>query len=182
MHQHIEPDDIRRSKRRRLRLPDHWPGTRINLLDRQPEAAHQPQRIQNRKCTDPIRNEIRRVFRDDHAFAEPPIAKLAQRLDYIRRRLRPWNQLDQLQIPRRIKKVRPSPVLLKLFGQTFCNQMHRQAGSIRRNNRARFAKLCNARQQISFDLQIFRDDFDNPVRLSASRQIVIEIPDSDPLS
>ena len=57
--------------------------------------------------------------------------------------------------------------------------MHGQSGSIRRDNRAGLAKLRHARQQVSLDLQIFRDDFDDPVGFRTARQIIIKISDSD---
>src|SRR5580698_4499237 len=73
------------------------------------------------------------------------------------------------------------PVLLEFLRQAFSDQVNRQSGSVRRDNRAGFPKLRDPRQQIPLNLQIFRNNLDNPIRLSAPRQIILEIPDSDPL-
>ena len=72
-------------------------------------------------------------------------------------------------------------MLLKFLRQAFRNQMNWQSGCVRRNNGARFSKLRDARQQMFFNLKIFRDDFDDPVRFSASRQIIVKIPSRNAL-
>ena len=75
--------------------------------------------------------------------------------------------------------MRSSPMLLKLFAHPFRDQMHRQTGGVGGNDSAGLAKLRDARQQIFLDVQIFGDDFDDPIRFRATRQIIVEISDGD---
>ena len=70
-------------------------------------------------------------------------------------------------------------MLLKLIAHAFRDQMHRQSRSVRRCNRAWFAKLRHAGQQFALDFQVFRHDLDNPIRLGAACQVVFEIPDDN---
>src|SRR5882762_11596718 len=73
------------------------------------------------------------------------------------------------------------PMLLKLFAHALCNQVHRKAGSVGGDNRAWLAILGYARKQAAFDLQILRDDLNNPVGFRAARQVVLEIANGDAL-
>ena len=75
--------------------------------------------------------------------------------------------------------MRPGPVPLKFFRQSFRDQVHGQPGSICRDDGSRLAKLRNAGKQISLDFRIFRYHFDNPIGLGTARQIVFKISDGD---
>ncbi len=67
------------------------------------------------------------------------------------------------------------PALLKFLAHAFGDQMHRQSGRIGRHNRAWLAVLRHTRKQLAFDLQVFGDDFDDPVGLRAAREVVFKI-------
>src|SRR5229473_1239174 len=45
--------------------------------------------------------------------------------------------------------------------------------------RAGLSKLRHACQQVSFDFQIFRDHFDDPVRFRATREIIFKVSNRD---
>ena len=66
-------------------------------------------------------------------------------------------------------------MLLKLFAHGFGDQVHRQSGSVAGYNGAWLAELRDARPQVSFDLEILRNNFDDPVGLRAASQIVLKI-------
>ena len=167
--QHIEPHQIRGAKGRRSRPAHRRPRARVHLFHRHVQFAHQPEGIQHRERPDAIGNKIWRVLGLHHAFSQTPVAKFPQRLEHIARCLRPRNHLHQFQISRRIKKMRPAPMLLKLLAHPLGNQMHRQPGSIGGNNRPRFAKRRHTLQQLPLDLQILRHHFNNPVGLRHPR-------------
>src|SRR5271169_342603 len=65
----------------------------------------------------------------------------------FRKRLRPGDQLHQFHVARRIEEMRSGPVLLKIFGAAFGNQVDRQAGSIRSDNGAGLAHRFDAREK-----------------------------------
>ena len=75
--------------------------------------------------------------------------------------------------------MRAGPVLLPFLGQALGNAADRKAGGIRGDNRARFANRGDAREQRALDLEIFGDDFDDPVGLGAEFQIVFQIAGDD---
>ena len=75
--------------------------------------------------------------------------------------------------------MRPRPVLLPFFGHAFRDAAHGQAGGIGGDDRAGLADLRDAREQRALDLEIFGDDFDNPVRVGAKFQVVFEVAGND---
>ena len=91
----------------------------------------------------------------------------------------PGNNFDQLQVARRVKEMRAGPVLLPFLGQALGDAAHGQTGGIRGDDGAGLANLRDAREQRALDLEIFRDDFDDPVRFGAEFQIVFEIAGDD---
>ena len=75
--QHVETDNIRRAKRRRLRPAHRWTRAGIHFFHSHAQRSHQPQRVEHGKRSDAIGDEVRRVLCNDHAFAKPPVAKFA---------------------------------------------------------------------------------------------------------
>ena len=75
--------------------------------------------------------------------------------------------------------MRARPVLLPFLGHPFGDAAHGQAGSIRGDDRAGLANLRDAREQRALDFEIFGDDFDDPVRLGAKFQVILEIAGDD---
>ena len=73
--------------------------------------------------------------------------------------------------------MRPAPVFLKLLAHALGNQVHRQARSIGRDHRTRFAKRRHPLQQLPLNLQILRHYFNDPIRFRHPLQVILEIPD-----
>ena len=72
-----------------------------------------------------------------------------------------------------------SPVLLKLFGQAFGDEMDREAAGVGGDDGAGLAELGDARKELALDFEIFRDDFDDPIGFGNAREIIFEIADGD---
>ena len=75
--------------------------------------------------------------------------------------------------------MRPRPMLLKLFAHALGNQVHGQAGRVGGYDGSWLAKLGYAGQQFPLDFQIFGDDFDDPIGLRTTRQIILEVSASN---
>ena len=75
--------------------------------------------------------------------------------------------------------MRSGPVLLKIFGAAFGDQVNRQPGSIRCDDRAGFAYRFDAREKAALDLQVFGDGFDDPIHLAAPGDIVFQVSGGD---
>ena len=91
VNEHVESHKVRRSKGRRFWPSDRRAGARIHFFHRHPQRFHQPQCTQHGIRSDAIGDEIRRIFSQHQAFAEPPIAEFAKRLDNLTRSLRSRN-------------------------------------------------------------------------------------------
>ena len=75
--------------------------------------------------------------------------------------------------------MRAGPMLLEFLAHALGDQMNRQAGGIGGDDRAGLAELRHAGKQVALDVEIFGDDFDDPVGVFATRQVVFKIADGD---
>jgi len=66
-----------------------------------------------------VRDEVRRVLRDDDTLAEPEVGKPRDPLDDRRIGIRRGDHLEQAQVPRRIEKMRTEPVLAEGLASAF---------------------------------------------------------------
>ena len=77
--ENIEADEIERAKRRGLRPTGGGPGDLVYLFDRVAIVQHRAHGYQRAISADAIRNEVRPILRDDHAFAQALIEKAKHR-------------------------------------------------------------------------------------------------------
>ena len=142
--EHIEPDDIGCAERGGLRPAHGRPGACVHFLNCHLQRQHLLNRVEHRKRANAIGDEVRRVLRKHHAFAQPHVADFVERFKHGRQSLRSGNQLGQFHVARRIEEMRARPVLLKILRAAFGDQPYWQAGSVRRDNRSRLAHGVHA--------------------------------------
>ncbi len=66
----VQPHDVGRAERRRLRVADERARQRVDLLDREPPLRELAQRLHHAVDADAVADEVRRVLRDDDALAQ----------------------------------------------------------------------------------------------------------------
>src|SRR5260370_35178574 len=121
------------------------------------------------------------MFGDHHALSEAAIAKIAERVENLAAGRRPGDDFDKFQVARRIEKVRPGPVLLKIFRKTLGDQADGEAGGVGGDDGAGLAMREEAREQFSLDLEVLRHGFDNPIGAGAESKVVVKIPNAKPV-
>ena len=67
--------------------------------------------------------------------------------------------------------------LEEFVGQSFGNQMDRQSRRVGGYNRPGLPKLRDFREQSALNLEVFSNNFNDPVRIGNPRQIILEISD-----
>ena len=179
MQEDIDADQIGEPERRRPRPAERGPGAGVHFFKRHAQLVHQANRIQHRISADAIGDEIWGILGDDDSLAEPVIAELGERFDHIGTRGRAGNDFNELEIARRIEKMRAGPVLLPFVGKSLGDAAHGQTGGVGGDDRSGLANFGDAREQCALDLEVFRDDFDDPVRFGAELQIVFKISRDD---
>ncbi len=75
--------------------------------------------------------------------------------------------------------MRSGPVLLKIFGSAFGDQMNRQTGSVRSDDGTGLADRFYAREEAALDFQIFGDGFNDPIHLATPGDVVFKITGGD---
>jgi len=68
-------------------------------------------------------------------------------------------------------------MLLKVFGHAFGNEMDGKAAGVGRDDGAGFAELRDTGEEFALDLEIFSDDFDDPIGFGDAGKIIFEIAD-----
>ena len=144
--------------------PIAGPGDRVDLLDRVSPVAPAPRRsasAPNRPRR--LAMKFGRVLRDDDALAEPPVGELGDAADDRRIGVGGRDDLEQVQVARRIEEVRAEPVLPERVGPAFGDARERNAGGVRADDACRRAIALDAREQRLLDVEPLDDRLDDPV-------------------
>jgi hypothetical protein len=104
--EHVDAGNVHRPERRALGTPESRPRDRIDLLDRVLAGFKRPERLDDTEQTDVVRDEVRRVLGDDHAFAESLVGERRDPLDDVAAGVRCRNHLEQAEISWRVEEMR----------------------------------------------------------------------------
>ena len=105
MRDDVDAREIGRAERRRLRAAGEHAGEHVGFVDREAVLLHQPNREHHAEHAESVGDEAGNVLRDDDALAENAIAERARGVDRFLRRVRRRNDLEQVQVARRIEEV-----------------------------------------------------------------------------
>ncbi len=115
----VEPCDIHRPERGALGAAERRASDGVNFLDGVLARFERLQHVHDGEEPDVIGDEIRPVLCDHDPFAETDIREAGHALDDRRIRLRRRNDLDEMQIPRRVEEVRAEPVAAEALAPAF---------------------------------------------------------------
>ena len=131
MSDHVDTDDVHRAERGALRPSDRGTGHCVDLFNRVTAGLEGSQDLHHAIRPDVIGDEVRRVFRDDHAFAEAMIAEPRYPLDERRIGISGRDNFNQVEKPGRIEEVRAQPVPAQFRAAVLGEGGDRHAGRIR---------------------------------------------------
>ena len=116
---------------------------------------------------------------DDDALAEPLIEEAEDRAGNFRPRPFSWDQLAEVQVARRVEEVRAEEVRPKVFREPFGDGADGDAARVRRDYRAGPPVTLDLLEQLSFDVEVFDDGFDDEVAVFQLREVILEVADRD---
>src|SRR5579884_2293308 len=96
VNQDVQADDVRGAKGGGLGPAHGRTGAGVHFLDGHAEGGHQAEGIKHGESADAVGNEVRRVFGDDHAFAEAAVAEVAESFEHVRGGARTRDDFHQL--------------------------------------------------------------------------------------
>src|SRR5690606_25185475 len=108
-------------------------------------------------------DERRRVFGDDRCLPEEFFAVAVQKSEHLTRGFGSRDYFKQLQVPRRIEEVGPAEMLLEVVRSSVAHKIDRNPGRVRGDQRSRFPEFFNFLENLLLDLELFNDNFYNPV-------------------
>ena len=128
---------------------------------------------------DVIGDEVRRVLRDDDTLAESMIGKPRHALDDRAIGLGSRNDLEQMQVARRVEEMRAEPVTPEVVAASLGEGADRDARRVRRDDRSRPPRRIDAFEERALHVDALDDGFDDPVGAGDPREVVVETADRD---
>ncbi len=179
MPEDVESDEIAKTKRPCLRPAHCGSGQGIDFLDAQVHLLHNAHDVQHGEGADAIGDEVGRVLGVHHTFTQVQIAEVSDGLHQRGIGIGSGNQFQQAHVARRIEEVRTEPAAAEVVRETFGDLGHRQAAGVGGDDRSGLAHGIDALQQLALDVEVFDDDFDDPVDLGQLGEVVFEVADGD---
>ena len=168
----VDAGEIHRPERGALRTADGGPGDRVDLRNRQSRGLHRLEDLHQAVDAQPVGDESRRVLRDDHALAEPPVGELDHRPEDGRVGVGSRDHFEQRQVSRRIEEMRPQPAFPEGVAAAFGYARDRDARRVGRDDGRGRGLSFDAFDQRLLDVEPFDDRFDDPVARSQPAQVV----------
>ncbi len=135
VHPDIEPDNIQQPVAGRIRQPDHGARQRVHLFNAEVVLHRVLVGARAPHAADAIGDEVRRILADHHALAQPPVKEPFHVGQQQWVRFVTWYHLAQVQVTRRVKKVRSQEVLPESCIEARADLCQRNPRSVRRNDR-----------------------------------------------
>ena len=173
----VQPHQIERAESGGLGPADHGAGQLVHFVHAETLFLHGAQYLAYTERADAVRNEVRRILGAHHALSEAQIGELRYGGQHLGQRIRSRDDFKQMEIARRIKKMRPEPVAAKLLRKTRREASDRKPAGVGADYRARLAKRRDSGEQVALGLEILGDRFNDPVRFRDRGEVVVEISD-----
>jgi hypothetical protein len=154
-------------------------GEHVRLVDRQPVFLHLPNGEDHAEHAEPVGHKPGDVPRDDDALSENSIAEMTRRGNCLRRRFSRRDDLQQVQIPRRIEEVHAKKTRPKSGGASLEQRVDRNARRVRRDDRMLGQRRFQSRVQRALRLGLFDDRFDHEIAVGEKREVVVRIADGN---
>src|SRR5215207_2636647 len=111
---------------------------------------------------DTITDKVRCILTQHNSFAQTIFTKQGNKFNHFLCSILRENDLQQLQITRRIEKMCSKKMLPEFLRTTFGNIAYRNTRSVRGNNRCWLPYLVNARHLALFYFQVLNNGFNDP--------------------
>ena len=113
-----------------------------------------------------VADEVRRILGHHHALAETMVGEMADGLDHLGPRLRRRDDLEQMEIARRVEEVCAEPVPPEVVAPPLRERRDRNARRVGGDDRTGAADGVDLREQSALDVELLDDRFDDPVALA----------------
>ena len=113
------------------------------------------------------------------ALTKPPVAEGADTDQDIRIGRRPRHEFDQVQIARRGEEVSSNEAPAKMRAETLGQPGQRNAAGVGGCNGAGRKMGRHLLPEISLDLDVFNNRFDNPITIRQACQVIFEVAERD---
>jgi len=131
---------------------------------------------------DSVRDKVRRVFGHHDSFSQTFLGHTSHRVKALGIRVSGGDDLQQLQVARGVKEVRPQKVRTDRRGEKIGQGCDRKSRGVGAQDRSGSQNRSQALVKRFLDLQIFRDRLDYPVKPRKIFEVVLQIPRGNQVS
>src|SRR5215211_7578521 len=167
----VEADLVVQTKSGGPGVPDQGPGQGIDLLYAVAVLEGVPHRLHPGEAPEPVPDEVRRVLRDDAALAQNPLPEVAHEPDDLGVGLSGWDDLQELQVARRVEEVRTEKASPEALTTALGYLVQRYAGGVGGDDRVIFGDT----------FQPLDNGFEDPVSAGDPVEVVLEVAQRDPV-
>ena len=179
VHEHVDADEVRGTERRALRPPEQRTGERVHFLHGVPVLEHRPDGLHHAEDADAVGDEVGRVACDHDALAQHGLAELPRRLEHARIRAGVGNELEQVEVARRIEEVHAQKTRPQRLGHRVGHGRHRETGRVGGDDGALAQVRRDALEEGGLDVESLDDGLDDEVHVAQALEVVLEVAHAD---
>ncbi len=179
----VDPDEVQRPERCALRPADERPGQVVDLVRPDAQLLGEPEGDHEAVNAEPVRDERRRVARDDGPLSEVAGGVVTHRINAGRVGLVHGNELEEARVARRVEEMRPQKAAPEPLAAPLAERADRQAARVRADPaRAVGEDGVNPLEQPALRLRLLHDRLEHPVGIGhrrLERALVVQAAGAD---
>ncbi len=177
----VEADGVVEAEGRGLGVPDKGPRDRVDLLYGVAVLEGVGDGLHPGEGAEAVPYKVRGVLGDHTALAEHPLAEVPYLLDDLLVGLPCRDDLQQLQVARRVEEVRPEKTPPERLRAAFRYLVQRDAARVRRDDGVLFRERLDPLGELPFGFQLLQNGLEHPIGLGDAFEVVVEVAGADAL-
>jgi hypothetical protein len=171
---HVHAREVRGAEGAAFRAADGGAGEDVGFLDGEIGGHHLPQHGAEPEGPDAVADEVGRVLADHDTLARHPVAEVRDLAHDRGVGLRARDQLEQLEVPRRVEEVGAQETAAELRGQVRGHRGDAEARGVGGHDRRFPDRRRDAGEELPLDLEVLDHRLEHPVRV---RQLLPVLPE-----
>ena len=175
----VDADHVAEAEGSGFRPAEGGAGEGVDLFNGEVLRHHEADGVAHGEGADAVGDEVWGVVGVDDGLAEALIAKMFDRGEIGGVGLGGGNDFEQAHVARGIEEVGAEPVVANLIWHAFDDLVDGEAGGVAGDDGAGAAVLEDFGEEGALDVEVFGDDFDDPVAVGDEGKVVVEVAEGE---
>ena len=177
---HVDADDVVEAEGAGLGAAQQRPGQRIDGLYAVAVLDGEFHDVALQEADHAVGDKVRRVLADDDALAQHILGKVLHAVDDCPIGVGRGDDLEQVQVARRVEEVRAEEARLELRRAPLGDDIDRDAGGVAADDGIRAGDLLDALHELLLRLRALHDYLDHPVAATdRGVEVILEVAHGD---